>query len=148
LFRDAVCHFQARYGGFFAARAVGFLLPTGRDARQAGCGGVEISAFFELMHYPLDCCFFWVQMGFGGVRSRWFLFWTEGLKWAEMATAKSWGVLGKNLGAGGFFLPAVPGRLDLPESGANACLSPDVQAGSVTVQATTTLTHTDRPQQT
>jgi hypothetical protein len=79
------------------------LLPTRRDARQAGCGGVEISAFFWLMHYPLECCFFWVRMGFGGVRSRRFPFWTEGLKWAEMTTAKSGVVWGKFLDGGRVF---------------------------------------------
>ena len=46
------------------------LLPRGGNARQAGGGGVEISAFFRLMHYPLDCCFFLVPMGFGGVLRR------------------------------------------------------------------------------
>ena len=52
------------------ACGVGVSVPHRGNAWQAGCGGVEISAFFRLMHYPLTGGFFPFCMRFAGVLCR------------------------------------------------------------------------------
>ena len=63
--------------------------PRGGDARQRGCGGVEISAFFRSLHYPGKGWFYRVRLRFDAVPGSKYPFRPEAAKWAEMATAKS-----------------------------------------------------------